>query len=464
MASSPPPGNMAALQQLAHAVQEQLQQQNQQQAQQIGEMHQQLLAMQQEIHSLHANPAAALPRADVAASDRSRGHGELLRAAKRPECFRGEHGMYALNWLQEMDIFLENCESPPSESQKITLAKSFLRDEALRWWCAREKNVQRALASGDASLVALTPAINTWNDFQKEVSEYFCPRGASDEARNELHRLRQNQFRSLEAYADRFEAISRRIEVPVGQSIEEELIATFKAGLMDGLIRLSLTNARPRTLFQAIQQAHQAESDLRVSGARTSLGRQDYSRRSFDARAPMHRFSGNHLGRFRASGETSFNHPPHGHPNRMSGASVPMDLSAMADFEERVNNSDCDSDQSRSGERGHRDSRLSDDDVRSPSPVGSIPDQSPLNSPDSADATGHSSCQLNAAQMRQTSVSSRCQQCGQQTQRRPQVSRSSDCWNCGQAGHLRRDCPKPPRNTKANVISNRQSGHKPHHF
>ena len=91
--------------------------------------------------------------------------------------------MYALNWLQEMDIFLENCESPPSESQKITLAKSFLRDEALRWWCAREKNVQRALASGDASLVALTPAINTWNDFQKAVSEYFCPRGASDEAR-----------------------------------------------------------------------------------------------------------------------------------------------------------------------------------------------------------------------------------------------------------------------------------------
>ena len=188
---------------------------------------------------------------------------------------------------------------------KITLAKSFLRDEALRWWGARENNVQRALASGDASLVALTPAINTWNDFQKAVLEYFCPRGASDEARNELHRLRQNQFRSLEAYADCFEAVSRRIEVSVGQSIEEELIATFKAGLMDGLIRLSLTNTRPRTLFQAIQPADQAESDLRVSGARANPGRQNYWRRSFDARVPQHRFSGNHFGRFRSSGETS---------------------------------------------------------------------------------------------------------------------------------------------------------------
>lgn len=459
MASSPPPGNMAALQQLAHAVQEQLQQQNQQQAQQIGEMHQQLLAMQQEIHSLHgiANPVAALPRVDVVASERARGHGELLRAAKRPECFRGEHGVYAMNWLQEMDIFLENCDSTPSESQKITLAKSFLRDEALRWWGARENNVQRALASGDAGLVALTPAIITWNDFQKAVLEYFCPRGASDEARNELHRLRQNQFRSLEAYADRFEAVSRRIEVSVGQSIEEELIATFKAGLMDGLIRLSLTNTRPRTLFQAIQQAHQAENDLRVSGARANPGRQDYSRRSFDARVPQHRFSGNHFGRFRSSGETSFNHPSHGHSNRTSAVSAPMDLSTMADAMERGSDSESD----RSGEHNHRESLPSDEDNPSSSPLGSAEDRSPQNSPEFGDPACCSTCQLNTAQAQKASVSSRCQRCGQQMQQRPRSF--TECWNCGQTGHLRRDCPKPPRNTKV-ANPSRNDGNKQRHF
>jgi len=453
---------MAALQQLANAVQEQLQQQNQQQAQQIGEMHQQLLAMQQELHSLRLDPTAGQQRASASGSAEPRGgRSELLRAAKRPECFKGEHGVYVLNWLEEMNIFLENCEPPPSEAQKITLAKSFLREEALRWWCAREKNVQRAEASGDLSLVQLTPAITSWDAFQKAASEYFCPRGVSDEARNELHRLRQNQFRSLEAYADRFEAVSRRIEVPVGQSIEEELIATFKAGLLNGLIRLSLTNTKPRTLFQAIQQAHQAESDLRVSGARENSGRQEYSRRGvFErSREPIHHYSGNHFGRFRSAGETSFGHRSHLHSNRPSGAAVPMDLSVMAGTEER----DSDSESDRNNDPRGRSQRSSEQDDSLSSPPGSADYQTPSNSPDPADCSSQP-CELNVAQMQRPATSSRCSKCGQQSRQHS----LPDCWNCGQTGHLRRDCPKPPRagsaSAKSMARTSRDESGKPRHF
>ena len=186
----------AAWQQMSQAVQEQLQQQHRQQTQQIAELHQQLLAMQQEVNVLRQNPAAVADvhpaaSASLGAAEHARSRNELMRVAKKPESFRGEHGTWALNWLQEMDIFLQNCEPPPSDSQKIALAKSFLREEALRWWCAREKDVQRAAASADAGLMLLTPAITTWDAFQCAVTDYFCPRGASDEARNELHRLRQ---------------------------------------------------------------------------------------------------------------------------------------------------------------------------------------------------------------------------------------------------------------------------------
>jgi hypothetical protein len=341
MQTPPPAGVVAWQQQMSQALSEQLrqqQQQNQQQTQQIGELHHQLIAMQQEVNALRQLPAAAaaLPAASapVGAAEHSRSRNELMRAAKKPESFRGEHGTYALNWLQEMDMFLQNCEPPPSDSQKITLAKSFLRDEALRWWCAREKDVQRAVASADAGLMLLTPAIHTWDAFQCAVKDYFCPRGASDEARNELHRLRQTQFRNLSAYADRFETVSRRIEVPVGQSIEEELIATFKAGLMDGLIRLSLTNTRPRTLFQAIQQAHQAESDLRVAGAHAASGRFDASRRAYGSPANTHRQDRSCSRDSSRSYSSQFGHGGNAHAPRWShsrlhdasGGAVPMDL------------------------------------------------------------------------------------------------------------------------------------------
>jgi hypothetical protein len=473
--ASPSPLNVAAWQQqLSQAVQEQMQQQNRQQTQQIAELHHQLLTMQQEMNSLRLHPAAAAAASQSAngqlAAEHARSRNELMRVAKKPDSFRGEHGAYALNWLQEMDMFLQNCEPPPSDSQKITLAKSFLREEALRWWCAREKDVQRAVASADPSLMLLIPAITTWDAFQCAVKDYFCPRGASDEARNELHSLRQSQFRNLTAYADRFETVSRRIEVPVGQSIEAELIATFKAGLMDGLIRLSLTNTQPRTLFQAIQQAHQAESDLRVAGAHATSGRFDSSRRSYGSHPNTHRYGRDHVGSSRRFGSSSYGPSFHSsgadrahphtwsHNHRASGGAVPMDLSAMAaDTGDYSSGSDRESDDDRGvSERLERE--------QSPSSTGlSAEEHSPQSVSEFAENFTCAPCELNATQGQRFSKAPRCSKCGQHMQRPPRAP-AGECWNCGQAGHLSRDCPKPHRQADASSRNRRDGSGKPQHF
>lgn len=470
--ASPSPLNMAAWQQqLSQAMQEQLQQQHRQQSQQMAELHHQLLTMQQEVNSLRLNPAAAAsapPSANGLAAEHARSRNELLRVAKKPDIFRGEHGTHALNWLQELDMFVQNCEPPPSDSQKITLAKSFLRDEALRWWCAREKDVQRAVASADPNLLLLTPAITTWDAFQCAVKDYFCPRGASDEARNELHSLRQSQFRNLAAYADRFETVSRRIEVPAGQSIEAELIATFKAGLLDGLIRLSLTNTQPRTLFQAIQQAHQAESDLRVAGAHATSGHLDQSRRSFEVHSNPHRYNRSHFGDSRRFGGSSYRPSSHpsgadrahmhtwSHNHRASGGAVPMDLSTLA--------ADTRSYSSDSGRESDDDRGVQTRFQESPPSSAPSEDQSPQSATESAaeDSTC-ASCELNATQGQRFSKASRCSKCGQHMQRPPRAS-SGECWNCGQPGHLSRDCPKPHRQADASSGNRRDGGGRPRHF
>jgi hypothetical protein len=215
----------------------------------------QIASLQQELHHLQVPAAAAggsvKSSSESASAQSDDFHFGLNRLLSKPSVFHGEHGNRVIDWINEFDVLFENCDPHMPESRKITFAKQFLRDEALRWWISREQDVQRARVNPEAAQLLDTPAITTWSQFKVALKDYFSPRGASEAARNELHRLRQQQFRSLAAYADRFEATSRRIDVPPGHSIDEELVATFKAGLSDGQIRLVLTNKQPRSLFQA---------------------------------------------------------------------------------------------------------------------------------------------------------------------------------------------------------------------
>lgn len=400
---------------------------------------QQIATLQQELHHLHDPATTATSSMMGTATESARvqrddSHFGLNRLLSKPSVFHGEHGNRVIDWINEFDILYENCDPHMPEMRKVTFAKQFLRDEALRWWIARERDVQRATASPEDSDLRLAVPISNWSQFKAVLKESFSLRGASEYARNELHRLKQQQFRSLAAYADRFEATSRRIEVPSGHSIDEELVATFKAGLSDGQIRLFLTNKQPRTLFQAAQLALQAESDLRVSNFHPGAGRFGTSERGSSGSHGPYRFDrGASFGRFANSGNRVGFPAGHSHssspsqPDR-SASTVPMDLSTLA----------------RAASRSDPASDSENEDAES---AGN--DAEP-NQAEYGEENEESSEELfdfcSTAQTKQEEQA--CQHCGCNVlrgQRGPPRPNKPGCWNCGQLGHLSRDCPKPRR-------------------
>jgi Retrotransposon gag protein/Zinc knuckle len=416
---------------------------------------QQIATMQQELQRIHAPQSVAASSAPAgsssAGSQRSdENHFGLNRLLSKPSVFHGEHGNRVLDWINEFDILFENCDPHMPEVRKITFAKQFLRDEALRWWIAREQDVQRASASLEASQALLTPAITTWSQFKSVLRDYFSPRGASETARNELHRLKQQQFRSLAAYADVFEATSRRIEVPAGHSIDEELIATFKAGLSDGQIRLFLTNKLPRTLFQATQLALQAESDLRVSGFHSGTGRFGTTGRGLmPYHNGSHRVDRGYSGAFRSSasfgnrggpppfhsGHSGYSHTPTIQSDR-SSSSAPMDLSVVDMSHLGESESETEQERDESAESAQREA-ISEEFEKEI--FGDISNSS--NAP--ADPAEHDEELI-------------CQNCGFNALRMqrglPRASKTG-CWNCGRDGHISRDCPKPRRQAPSGPAS-----------
>ena len=261
----------------------------------------------------------------------------LDKLLSRPTPFHGEDGQRVFDFCDEIEIIMRNCSATTPESRKISFVQQLLKGEALRWYLAREKSVQNHECGADGKELT---ALETWAQFKQTLLDQFGGHGASEVARRELHQLRQNQFRDLGTYADRFETLSRRIMTPPGTTIQEELISAFKEGLSDGQIRLHITTAKPKSLFEAIELARQAEYDLYIARARPnnfqqrkvfSRSRQEYQRFSYNSNHQHYPFrqynptypsnaGPNHQASFRSD---TIEHAGHNGP-------TPMDLGIMS--------------------------------------------------------------------------------------------------------------------------------------
>jgi hypothetical protein len=382
--------------------------------------------------------------------------GKLL---SKPSQFHGEHGNRVYDWLSELDLLFDNL-GTITDKEKITFARQCLRDEALRWWIAREQEVVHSgqrlafaqqnagvLLPGEAKDSPQTKAITTWVEFKQALVDYFCPRGASEAARNMLHALRQTQFRQLAEYCDCFEQVARRIAVTPGHDITDELIATFKNGLSDGRIRLHLTTSHPSSLFEATRQAMQAESDLRVS----NFGMRDHARGGVPNRHPSfnhyrnHGYSTHQPSRQeypRASGwNHSYSartaHPFTGQAVR-SDTSAPMDLSTVKviDAEEPV------SQWSVSSSDEYAEPQDDELDSAQPSPASE-------SRHDALESESDQEMNFITRERRSSDQQSRWKRGGDRTRfessrpRRPKQDflAKNNCWNCGKPGHFLIECP-----------------------
>lgn len=409
-------------------------------------------------HSSFARPTAMIERPAT----------EILgKLLSRPSQFHGEHGNRVYDWLSELDIIYDNIGNA-TDHQKITFARQCLRDEALRWWIAREQDVlmsrQRVLfaqqntawtssgvvGSDAAREIHQTKEVSTWLEFKQVFVDYFCPRGASEAARNQLHALRQNQFRDLAGYCDRFETVARRIATMPGHDITDELIATFKNGLTDGRIRLHLTTGHPSSLFEATRQAMQAESDLRVS----NYGTRDPNR-SFPLTNRRPNYHGHHRDRgypVGQQGHHSYQRSAHWHSANPRGytstpssasrdASTPMDLSNIVHAGE---SSSPDVDRQVSCDiRGESEPASS----RTVSAESDEDDDLLTQRMGSEDASDDE-VNFVTRERRPSDAPPRWQQQAGMRERsrfgpRPkqQFLRKNNCWNCGKPGHFLVDCP-----------------------
>lgn len=377
----------------------------------------------------------------------------LQKLLSKPSVFNGEHGNRVYDWLNELEVIFSNY-ARLSDGQKIAFAKQCLRGEALRWWVAREREVQSSHQRRASFPSLATPsssslhAVTSWSEFKSVLTEYFSPRGSSEAARTRIHSMFQSQFRSLSHYIDEFERTAMQIEVPIGQDISAELIAAFKKGLADGQIRLHLTTARPNSLFEATKLALQAEDDLRLSRVHRPVLSHYRAGQAPAMRPPFH-------GRPPFRPPSHFHRPMQAHTGRDQG-SAPMELGVVASDEQEWEVREQEEegawegvsvDQEAQGYASAQEDSDEDkqDHERGASPQGYERDPSSLNAMYSRFGRPNSS------------VSGR-------------PPRPRQCFGCGSTNHFLRDCPKQPpqgsstsSSTKPHVYSSQQQPPKKPH-
>jgi hypothetical protein len=413
----------------------QAEQQAQAQAEQIQQQQHQIGQLQQALAA--AVPVVAPPPGGVTVHRRAAEEDPfgLNRMLSRPTPFWGEVGDRVGQWLGEMDLLFANYDRTLSDTRKITFALQYLKGHALLWWQALARSAgfttdQQSASVATSSGIGLNLPNANWAAFKTLMLENFGNRQNSESARAELHRLRQYQFRDMDEYIEEFEVVAHRIEVPLGQSIDEELISEFKAGLSEGQVRLFLSASKPQTLLQAFRFALQADQDLRAAGMRSSMRGRGLAPHRGDlhrgSRFANSRANGNSWGRPRFASTTRIGSHMYdrSHVSTSSTSSAnnhgpaPMELgslnAAVEDVEDETWESGSEGPDAEEGPDRKQDSGSE-------------------SASDRGDSSESNHVQLNV-----------CSHCGAEVNTMQTRSRVRGgppvCWSCGQPGHVQRDC------------------------
>jgi hypothetical protein len=356
------------------------------------------------------------------------------------------------HWFDEYDALFSLDPRFRTEAHKLLYSALHLKEDALRWLLNRER-AQQYPPPG-----TVPPAkIETWTQLKVALREYFCPRGSSDEARRELHRLRQSDFSTLDGYIARFQSLSANINVPLGQSIEPELISAFKDGLRDGRVKLAITQQAPTTFFLATQIARNTDTDLNASryGAYASHER-DHSRQRYHSGPSWHSRPSASSSPYYSSSR-SYNAYGQGGSSHNSG-SAPMELGAIDEQDEtgpwRVE-ADGTNEQSAAGDMSS--SEPPQDDCDRPASEHEEDDDSPSRYAGSGSPSEREERFLSTARSERTEANALFRpgrgrdrrqpyrgggnyRSGSTSSTRERFLQQNECWNCGRTGHFLRDC------------------------
>jgi hypothetical protein len=374
------------------------------------------------LHLDHALPFAN-PR-DASFMDRLLSHGSHGN-------YHGAHGQALERWFDEYDLVFQRDRRFTSEEHKLLYALLHLKGDALAWHQDRERTRQGQLQNPQAGVTPLQE-YKSWEELKQGMREWFCPRSSSEEARRELHSLRQT--RNLDGYIERFRYFARLIHVPAGQSIDEELIAAFKLGLKDPQVRLNIATRvpQPKTLFEVEQLARQAEDAINTAkyskySDRDSSHRDHYSR---GTAFPYYSSQRNYGG---------YN----GHVSN-TAAPVPMELGAITELPEWQVRSPQDSESSSAEPAAHPPAESSDgEEDDSPSRyAGNVSPSDERSQPSAGRAEANAFFHTGRGRPPPRGGDRRDHQSRPAGSSRERFLQQNVCWNCGQQGHFLRDCPK----------------------
>jgi hypothetical protein len=163
-----------------------------------------------------------------------------------PNNFTGARTVNVESWLFEMNRYLTVC-GVIVEHQKISIATSYLKDIALKWW----ENYSKRDQPDNPKVVEVN-----WQAFVDAMKERFQPLAASRTARTQLRHLYQGNM-SVADYSSKFYSLVQLI-TDMGEADQVDL---FVSSLRSAISR-EVDMKDPKTLNEAMTLAQKMETLL----------------------------------------------------------------------------------------------------------------------------------------------------------------------------------------------------------